>query len=183
MFKTNKLHHLAGLIALFVLTACAGAPKTDFDPTINFDNYKTFQWQYADSNSDIDDPIFDSQLFEKKLEVAVTDILFARGLSGSEDPDMTLSYHMASKKRNNYPYVNFAVGYGRYSRNSYWNIYAPHLRSMDVDEVILIVDVKDAANQELIWRGWTKTRERSRPLDQAAVRNLAEKILAGFPPQ
>jgi hypothetical protein len=93
---------------------------------------------------------------------------------------MYLTYHMADAKRKNYP-LDIAVGYGHYGRHSYWNIYAPSLRHLERDEVLVIVDAMDANNNELIWRGWTKTRRRSTPHNQSEMAVLADRILAGFP--
>ncbi|MBT8141805.1 MAG: DUF4136 domain-containing protein [Gammaproteobacteria bacterium] len=173
-----------GLVAIIGLSACASTPKTDFDPSADFSQYRTFQWQYSENSTarELADPVYDSPLFEKKLEAAVANLMLDRGFEGSDTPDMYLTYHMADAKRKNYP-VNFAIGYGRYSRHSYWNIYAPRLRDLQRDEVLVIVDALDANTQELVWRGWTKTQRRSRPHSQSDMDRLAGKILAGFPPQ
>jgi len=184
MFLLNKFRYLTVISAVLVFSACASTPKTDFDPNIDFSQYKTFQWQYSEESKSrrVGDPVYDSPLFEKKLEAAVTDLMFDNGFEGSDTPDMYLSYHMADAKRKNYP-IDLAVGYGRYSRNSYWNIFAPRISSLQRDEVLVIVDALDANSQELIWRGWAKTRRRSRPHSQNEMIRIADKILAGFPPQ
>lgn len=184
MFSSNKFKHLASFCMILFLSACANTPKTDFDPTADFSQYKTFKWQYSEDSNErqVADPVYDSPLFEKKLESAITDIMLNRGFDGSDTPDMYLSYHMADAKRKNYP-VDIAIGYGRYSRHSYWNIFAPRIRDLHRDEVLVIVDALDANTQELVWRGWTKTTHRTRPHSQAEMVRIANKILAGFPPE
>ena len=166
------------------ISACASSPKTDFDPTADFSQYQTFKWQYSEDSNErqVADPVYDSPLFEKKLESAIADIMLDRGFDGSDTPDMYLTYHMADAKRKNYP-LNVAIGYGRYSRHSYWNIFAPRIGDLQRDEVLVIVDALDANTQELVWRGWTKTTRRTRPHSQGEMIRIADKILAGFPPE
>ena len=184
MFKINKLHKIIGILLVFGVNACASAPKTDFDPTVDFSKYRSFQWEYASEDSKkINDPVYDSPLFEKKLEMAVAEVLLDRGFNGSDQPDMILKYHLADKERRDNRNFNFSVGYGHYSRYSHWNVFAPHFHEMQRDEVMIIVDALDAGSNELIWRGWTTTRQRTRPLSPEETRSLAIKILAGFPPE
>ena len=184
MDSINKFKYLAIISMALILTACASTPKTDFDPTADFSQFKTFKWQYAEESNDreVGDPIYDSPLFEKKLESAITEIMLDRGFDGSDTPDMYLTYHMADAERKNYP-LNVAIGYGRYSRHSYWNIFAPRVGDLQRDEVLVIVDALDANTQELVWRGWTKTSRRTRPHSQSDMIRIAAKILAGFPPE
>jgi len=184
MFKFNKLRNFSGLVLMLALASCASNPKTDFDPTADFSQYKTFQWQYSQESGErrVSDPVYDSPLFEKKLEAAIANVMLDRGFSGSAEPDMYFTYHMSDAKRRRSP-LDLAVSYGRYSRHSHWNIFLPHLSDLQRDEVVVIVDALDANNQELIWRGWTKTRRRSTPHSPAEVARIAEKILAGVPPQ
>ncbi len=176
------LNYITILFSSVLLAACASAPKTDIDPNIDFSQYQTFAWQFAEEGKSrrVKDPVYDSPLFEKKLEKAVAEVMFEQGFSGSDQPDMYLSYHMADHKRRNYP-IDFSVGYGRYSRHSYWHIFAPHLRSLDRDEVLVIVDATDAKTDELIWRGWTKTRKTSNPPNMEKVYRMADKIMSAFP--
>ena len=184
MFLSNKIKYLAIVCMATILSACASAPKTDFDPTADFSQYKSFQWQYSEDSNErqVADPVYDSPLFEKKLEAEISNIMLNRGFEGSDTPDMYLSYHMADAKRKNYP-LNVAIGYGRYSRHSYWNIFAPRLGDLQRDEIIVIVDAIDSNTQELVWRGWTKTTRRTRPHSQSEMVRIAAKILAGFPPE
>ena len=184
MFLSNKFKYLAVVCVATILSACASTPKTDFDPTADFSQFKTFKWQYAEESNDrkVGDPIYDSPLFEKKLESAITEIMLDRGFDGSDAPDMYLTYHMADAERKNYP-LNFSIGYGRYSRHSYWNVFAPRVRDLQRDEILVIVDALDANTQELVWRGWTKTNRRTRPHSQSEMIRIAAKILAGFPPE
>ena len=188
MFKLNQFTNIAtyitALLALLVLSACASTPKTDFDPNTDFSKYQTYQWQYSENSSEreVADPVYDSPLFEKKLESAIANIMLNRGFNGSDEPDMYFTYHMADAKRKNYP-MNIAIGYGRYSRHSYWNVFAPRLRDLERDEILVIVDALDSSTQELIWRGWTKTSRRTTPHSPAEMTRLAQRILAGFPPE
>ena len=183
MFKLKKIGNVISLLVVLGLSACAANPKTDFDPTVDFSQYRTFLWQYSENSTQrkVVDPVYDSPLFEKKLEVAISNGFLDKGFTGSSEPDMYLTYHMADAKQKSSG-INFALGYGRYSRHSYWSVFAPHAHDLDRDEVLVIVDALDAKTQELIWRGWTKTTRRSTPHSPEEVARLANKILAGFPP-
>jgi len=176
------LNYLTIFLSVLVLSACASAPKTDIDPNIDFSQYQTFAWEFADQGKSrrVSDPVYDSPLFEKKLEKAVAEVMFEQGFSGSDNPDMILSYHMADQKRRQLPF-DVSLGYGRYSRHSYWSIFAPRLRDLERDEVLVIVDATDAKTNELIWRGWTKTRKRSTPPNMNEIYRMADKIMSAFP--
>ena len=181
-FIMKLLNYLTIFLSAFILSACASAPKADLDPNIDFSQYKSFAWEFSENNKQrkVSDPVYDSPLFEKKLEKAVAEAMIDQGFTGSDEPDMVLSYHLADQKRRNYP-VDISLGYGRYSRHSYWSIFAPHLHSLERNEVLVIVDATDANTDELIWRGWTKTRKRSTPLSMQEVYRLADKIMSAFP--
>lgn len=180
--KSNIFKYLLSISLAFVLAACASAPKTDIDPNIDFSQYRTFAWEFTSDESKrrVLDPVYDSSLFEKKLEKAVVENLFERGFTSADDPDMLFSFHLADEERRSSP-LDVSVGYGRYSRHSYWNIFMPAYRSLERDQILIIVDANDGRTGELIWRGWTKTHKRSRPLSMGETYRIADKIMRGFP--
>ena len=164
------------------LAACASTAKSDIDPNIDFSQYKSFVWEYSSDNKErkIVDPVFDSPLFEKKLEFSVANYLLNAGFESSETPDLIFSYHLTDDIKRYSP-VRVGLGYGRYSRNAYWNIFMPQLHRLEREEVLIVLDAVDANSNELVWRGWTKTSKRSTPLPQESIDRMVNKILSAWP--
>lgn len=183
--RTSGKLFLCGGMAL-ALTACAPWVKTEFDPRADFSALKTFAWA-APQRQSVENPILDSELLDSKVQAAVTTALRARGFvpGPPENADFIVTYHAARDLETRPASWSMGVGFG----TPWWGYSYPWQNTIIVsrapeyyEEGVLIIDILDAANGGLLWRGW-----RGRPLSQRhftpeAVQATVTEILAEFPP-
>ena len=151
----------------------------DFNPAVNFDQYRTFSWI-------ADHPLVDpspnvSPLLESKIQQTARDLLTAKGYRFVDDPEQ----------------ADFLVGFGLGATDklridtypaSYrgpWHWSAGHdVAGRQHVEGRLVVDIFDVSTHRPAWHGWaTKTITVADQRDpQAAIRSALTVIFANFPP-
>ncbi len=159
---------------LLFLAACSSiSTNFDYDENADFSRLKTYQWLEGPPQ-----PGF--ELSYRRGRDAV-DVGLAAGGYGivTSDPDFLVAIHFGVQDRIN---VNdWGYGYGRHGH------YVGG-RSVDVyqyQEGTMVIDVVDAADNELLWRGSaTKTLSSSSTTEEraATMKEAVTKLLAGFPP-
>jgi hypothetical protein len=171
------------LTILPVLLAVLGCGSSidishDFDQAANFDGYRTFQWMTPDHQA--------NSLMGGRIEDAVTSQLEAKGLqSVSDNPDLLATYHAGKEGKvevDSYGY-SYAPGY---RRGAYRGGYGGGIDTYNYTQGTLIIDIIDAAKQELVWRG-TATGVMDENPDpnkiEKKVNEVVAKILKDYPPQ
>ena len=163
------------MIGLLTATASLGVDvKVDFDPTVDFSSRKSFSWMEGT-------PVEDPEI-EARIHAAIERELIPLGLKEvREDPDVFLVTHASLDAEN---LIEAA-------KHDYWVGYKGWKKPIAVSEEtwtaetgMLIVDIVDAANNTLIWRGiatgnTAKTDEkRDRKLDKTMA-----QLFNGFPPR
>lgn len=145
---------------LFIIAGCA---VTDIDRSADFNRYRSFGWGKA--NVDVDNPLYESGLIDKKIKSTIAKEFKKRGIYPDQDqPDFLVSYQTYTEEKERttgggyygYPfhpfrYYPFVYGWGWGFPYGYGWSGAP--RTYSVTEGTLIVDIKDARTKELIWRG------------------------------
>jgi hypothetical protein len=113
----------------------------------------------------------------------VTSQLKAKGMTQDEtDPDVLVTYHTGTKETIN---VN---SYG-YSYGNYFGGYGVGYRDTDVMQVTwgnLFIDIVDAEQKQLVWRGTAQKAIDENPTPEQIDRTINEavaKILEQYPPQ
>ncbi len=180
--KFRNLFPVVILGSAFTLMGCSDhvRVKSDYDRDIKFDNYKTFNWL---ANKDIEDknnPLYYNELTDKRIKKAVELQFETKKIKLLEyHPDFKIHYHIIVENRS-------AV------RPSDYDFYSPYwLRNqMDVypyREGTLIIDLMDATNNNLLWRGWATSfldaYDREIDLPEAVIDKVVAKILKEFPPK
>jgi len=167
----------AKLVALFLMAAfvsCASSVTTsvDYDRSIDFSRYRTYGWLRSRIGNDI---------LERRLTAAIDRGLAARGLTRSDTPDLYVSMHGRLSKEVRYTAYDTAWGYG-WRR---WGVGQTRVRRQEVPVGTLVVDLVDAGDKELVWRGTATTpidKTASAEKREAAVQEAVEKLFAAFPP-
>jgi hypothetical protein len=166
------------LIALTCLAAQAQKIKVEYDKATDFTKFKTFS---LDPNQASAKP-----MLRLAVVAAVQDDLTKRGLKqvadnpdlyvqvyGASDSDVSFSYHDPIYG-NGIPPINYGI--------TYWYNIPGTVTSVVVHKGELVVDVIDANQKKLIWRGIAKDKlsdQRSKLLDQ--VNTAVEKMFAQYP--
>ena len=139
---------LTGVIA----SACAATMtvSSHVDRSLNFAQYRTFDWGPADALPTGDPRLDDNPFFKDHVQGAVERGLSARGLelASSGTPDLLIHYHANISDRIDVNRADRAYGYcgtadcppetARYEAGT------------------LVLDFIDARTDKLIWRGWAQ---------------------------
>lgn len=169
----------ARTVALILTTAvigCASSVETsvDYDRSIDFSRYRTYGW--------LPSRRIGNDILERRLTAAIDRNLAARGLVRGDPPDLLVAIHGRLSREVQYRAYDPGWGYG-WRR---WRGAPTMVRREEVPVGTLFVDLVDANDKELVWRGSATT-----PIDktdsverrEAAVAEAVEKLLAGFPPR
>jgi hypothetical protein len=172
--RSRKAGSLA-VIFLSALVGCVSSVTTsvDYDRSIDFSRYRTYGWLRSRLGNDI---------LERRLTTAIDRALTARGLARSETPDLLVAMHGRLSKEVQYTAYDAGWGYGwRRSGGP-----PTRVRREEVPIGTLMVDLVDAKDKELVWRGTASTpidRTASAEKREAAVGEAVEKLFAAFPPK
>jgi Domain of unknown function (DUF4136) len=176
--KTCTALAVTVLLASLGLPAMVQAQKTsyDFDSTAPFSNFRTYAWTQG---TPAGEPFFD-----RRVETTIDSQLAAKGLTKSEtNPDLYVCYHVGwGLQRSVDGWVGGAGGgYGWPGGPG-----SVDLRLNELPMGTLVIDLIDAAKQQLVWRGMG-TQEldlEARPEKRdAAIAKAVEKILKNYPPK
>jgi hypothetical protein len=165
----KALQKLLGLLLATALMSCSSvAVKSDFDPNANFAQYKTFDFMPHRTGNPLNN---------KRVEAAIEQELIAKGLQKQTEgrPDLLVAYHTNVKDKIDVD--TYGYRYGRYGRRV-----GTYTTVQKYQQGTLVVDLVDAKEKELIWRGWAKG-EASDSVSKEKVDDTVAKILAKYPPQ
>lgn len=182
MSRSASFLSAAGLLT--ALMGCGGGVDvhTDYDPGVDFSSLRTYAWAQRTPTGD-DDPRVFNRLTEQRVQTAVDRALAAKGYTKtSEDPDFLVAWHGAIEGRMSYQTIgtNYGYGWGWYGGMGTTSTYVN-----EWDEGTLLVDIVDAASDDLVWRGTaTGTLPRNRRPEevQATLDRAAAQVLEDFPP-
>lgn len=171
------------ILGVAACLACASVRvSVDYDPSEDFSTYRTFTW-FPRPKPATGDYRVDNSLIDQRVRAAVERTLAAKGYQKVEDraPDFYANYHLQIDQKIDVRTVN--RGYV-----DSWGYYVgwPETRVTQYDEGTLVIDIADARDKQLAWRGAGVGRVRSRPKPEETTRDINEavaQILAKFPPE
>jgi len=171
------------LLLAAALAACASVQvDVDYDPDEDFSRYRSFAW-FPRAQPVTGDYRVDNPFIERRIRAAVERTLGERGYLKVEDraPDFYVVYHLQIEERIDIRTVNrgYVDYYGYYVA---W----PETRVTHYDEGTLVIDVADAREKQLVWRGVGVGRVRRRPTPEQTTADIdatVAQILARFPPE
>jgi hypothetical protein len=171
------------ILFLCFLASCSSVTVNyDYDPAVDFSKYKTFEYYEGDPIPG--DELAKHPLVQKRVKEALIKGLIDKGYEQSEsgDPDFIVAVHAGVKERMQ---VHQTGGYYGGWYDPWWGPYGGTTHVSHYDEGTLVVDVVDAAEKDLIWRGLGTAivKEYSnQEKEQKALDGYLAKILANFPP-
>jgi hypothetical protein len=149
----------ASLAILVLAPAFAAKPQIQWNESYDFSTIKTFEWQdHAGQSLKESDPFLHSHLVN-----AIEYQLTAAGLTEvTENPDVYVNY--TSSTRNDVRLESDSYGYGFGAYGYGWGRYGYGMgvgvgptstttRVVEIPRGTLVVDIWDASNKELVWRG------------------------------
>ncbi|HEX8528381.1 MAG TPA: DUF4136 domain-containing protein [Cytophagales bacterium] len=153
---------VSGFLAVLVLLSCAAAEVgTNVDRQVDFSQFHTYGWATPDVQVG-NNPLYDNDILRNNLQMTLGQELAKRGLRYQADnPDLLVGYHVYTEKKKevvpDYGYPNgYYNGWGYYPYGYtnwpyQWNT---GFRTVRYTEGTLIIDVIQAKDKMLIWRGW-----------------------------
>jgi hypothetical protein len=151
------------------LISCSSvAVKSDFDANANFAQYKTFDFMPHPGGN---------PLHNKRVEAAIEQELVAKGMQkqATGRPDLLVAYHTNVKDKIDVD--TYGYRYGRYGRRV-----GTYTTVQKYQQGTIVVDLVDAKEKELVWRGWAKG-EVNDSVSKEKVDDTVGKILDKYPPQ
>lgn len=178
--------------AVLVLAACQATPvQPDYDVSRDFSNYRTWTWaEPAVSFTPANDPRIGSDLVAQRLKEAISAQLDARGLrpaASPEEADLKVHADMIVDEEQQMVTTNFGVGMG----TGYWGVWGggpvmSETRSVDYQTATLQIDLLDADDNQLVWRGSSTEVIRDQAPSPAErtrkTHELVSRVLTGYPP-
>ena len=184
-----KVMSLVSLAALAILLAgCSGTSvQSDYDPGYDFLSLSTYAW--AERTREGNDPAVYNDIVESRVKEAVNQALQAKGFREvSADPSFLVAWHGAISDQHSISTVGTSYGYG-------WGWYGgwggPGMTTSTTyvstwQEGTLIVDIVDAAQNKLVWRGSAQGEvdefENDPERMQEDLNAAVIKMMATFPP-
>jgi len=175
--------------ALLLLAACQSARvERDFDTSRDFAAYRSWSWQEPALTYSPNDPRLHSDLTEQRIRDAIAEQLDQRGLrpatASAAAGVQVQAWYIVDQRTQQYTTTSGAWGNPWYG---YWG--GPMFtdtRTIDYQVGTLQIDLYDATDGKLVWRGSAEQVLRNRqgtPDERAgSMRELVARVLSQYPP-
>lgn len=177
------------LVAIFILSSCSSLKvTTDYDPKVDFTQYKTFN--FLPWSKQMDKIL--SKYDQSRVRAAATQELEKLGFQKAEGKtDLAVSILIIIDEKtgtatyNDYYSSGPAVGYyyGPWGANYAGGVSSmTTMHSYDYEEGTMIVDLLDVKKKQMAWQGIAKKTLNSRKKgDGSAVKLAMENLFKDFP--
>ncbi len=152
--------------------------KTDYDREVNLKLYKSYAWLPLKEIESKNNPLVYNELTDKRIKKAVETQFQVKGIQYTpENPDLRIHYHIIVDNRSAVRPAAYGYYYSPYWMRNQYDVY-------QYREGTLIIDLMDAKNKNLIWRGWGISVLNTNDIDltEADINEAVYKILKEFPP-
>lgn len=182
--------------AVLFLSGCAATipvdVNTDYDKAAPFAQYKTFKWYQEKPTARPDSAYKYDTFLDQRIKKAVEAQLNKKGFrlaTGMADVLIAYDAKVVTRQEVNNNYA-FAPGFGY--GYSYWYGYRynygysrfsqPPMLIDQYKDGSIIIDMIDAKDNQLIWRGWGQMEVLNQNISEAEVTKIVTSILAKYPP-
>lgn len=181
------------LLASFMLliAACQTAPvERDYDTSRDFTQYRTWTWaEPAITYTPEEDPRVRSDLTSQRIRDAVLEQLDVRGLRPARDDtpaDLRVQVNVINEVEEDQVTTSFGGSIGYWGWGWGGGPAYTQSRSVDYQMLTLQIDLRDADDGRLVWRGSDQEQlwDASKPPTERArqIREMVTRILTGYPP-
>lgn len=181
---------ILALLVLLTLFGCSTIQVNyDYDQEADFSAITTYSWRMANVQNDA---LEANPLLKKRVVSAVDAYLAGRGYTQAVNaiPDMYVVAHAGTQEKMRVTNWGGPGGYyGSPWYDPWWGVGPAYGGRIDVNyytEGTLIIDIVDAKNKELIWRGagtGIVKKYKDQEKMQQAINSYVDEILTHFPPE
>jgi hypothetical protein len=171
-----RLKALLAVAALAVGCSSGIQIEHDFDPSVDFSGYSTFALM-----EETQERPRAQQLFEPRVDAAIEAEMAAKGLSQNANPDLLVAWDAASEGKKSVSTTGSTYGtgyYGSYGRGwggGYSTTYA-HTTVNEWTEGTLVIDVIDAAREQLVFRGSAQAKLNESATPEERTQNINRAV-------
>lgn len=170
------------LLLVGILLAAFGCSNqfqvySDYDPTLKILAYKTYRWPAKAEMESRVNPLLYNELTDKRIREAVDQQLRENGYRLADSAaELTVHYHITVKDKVVYSADLRGDSYGQYWMEGGRNTFR-------YEEGTLIIDLMDASNRNLIWRGWAVgiINDNKTMLTEDEINEAVVKIFENYP--
>ncbi|MCY1398316.1 hypothetical protein D9M71_133450 [compost metagenome] len=181
---------LAVLSLALTLSACeTGNVTQDYDASRDFAAYRSWTWKEPALQYRPDDPRIMSDLTDQRVRQAVSDQLDQRGLRpapASNKGDLNIQTYLIVEDRQQLITTNYGGAWNGYWGNYWGGPMYNETRSVDYKVATIQVDMFDAHDGRLVWRGSAEQVMRNYPPTPneraTAIQETVAKALSNYPP-
>jgi hypothetical protein len=179
--RTRPTLAITVLLALLATPTLSRAQKIsyDFNPAADFSRFRTFAWREGTPAPE--------QFLHQRIVAAIESQLAAKGLTRSDtDPDLYVTYHAAMEVQKSITGFGSGIGHGPLGWGWGGGLDTINLSLNEIPVGTLVIDLGDAAKQELVWRGMgvKEVDFHAKPEKRdAGIVKAVEKILKNYPPK
>ena len=176
--KINNANFLPILLLLTFGCSERLRVRSDYDKDINLNLYKTYSWLPVKEIESKNNPLVYNELTDKRIKRAVDAQLKIKTIQNTTDaPDLRVHYHIVIDSKSMVRPSMYGYNYSQYWIRNQMDVY-------QYREGTLIIDLMDANNNSLIWRGWGTAILENGDIDltEEKINDAVYKILKEFPP-
>jgi Domain of unknown function (DUF4136) len=163
---------LVTLAAAATLACSTMNTAVDYDHTISWSNYKTFQVMVGTQS-----PITFTQ---KNIDDSITQALVSKGLQPTTtNPNLLVYPHVVLTQEKQFNTMSMG-GFGYRGWGGMGGMATTTEQNIPIGT--LIVDLVDPNTKEMVWRGTAQDQVTGTGQDQGTVNQAIQKIFANFPP-
>ncbi|GLS83643.1 DUF4136 domain-containing protein [Paraferrimonas haliotis] len=182
------------VVAAFALVLAACSTVTtefDYNPEVDFSQYKTYAWVDNSSEDEQADAYHMEGLTDQRIRRAVDEQLSAKGFTkvAVEDADLMVNYLTKLEKKVNVDTFHSNYGYHPFY-DPFWGYHGgpsrTETRVREYQQGTLILDLIDNESDKLVWRGALAdtVKQKSTPAErETAINEAVTKILQSYPPE
>jgi len=177
----RKIMAISSILAIAAgASGCAGDPiRSDYDPSADFSQYKTYNF-FADAGPE--DTNYQS-FFSQYMVAAITREMEARGYTKSNDPDLLVNFNALLQEKTKVtqtPSAGYGAGYYGYRGGFYdpWGGYGygTDTHVSQYTEGTFNIDLVDARKKKLVWEAVGTGR-----ITEKVLEELEERVNEGVP--
>lgn len=174
----KNLNYFSILIFCMVISCASSKVLSDFDNSVNFTNYKTFDFSAPTDKIPVDD------IIKNRILNSISSNLSSKGLQQSVNPDLFVDVDIKTKNKKDYSNtnVNVSTTFGKRWRFR-TGVGKTYSKEINYTEGSMIINLVDRRTNQLVWKGSMTDVVKETSSSQESISTAISKILESFPPK